>query len=49
MSVFQFFVRYDVYSALELGRKLKNVKVGVHDMQNDRDVLSIGGKCMKKM
>ena len=37
-----------MYSALESGRKLENVKVGGHDMQNDRDVLSVDGKFMKK-
>jgi hypothetical protein len=38
----------DVYNALALERKLENVKVGVHDMHNDRDVLSVDGKLMKK-
>ena len=38
----------DVYSAPALGRKLENVKFGVHDFRNDRDVLSVDGKLMKK-
>ena len=39
----------DVYGAQALGRKLENVKVGVHDMHSDRDVLSVDGKLMKNV
>jgi len=37
----------DVYSALALGRKLENIKVDVHDMHNDGDVLTVDGTLTK--
>jgi len=49
MSVFHFLYVCGVYSALALGRKLENVKVGVHDTRNDRDVLSVDVKLMKNV